>query len=582
MRCRAARSVLLVLLGGGVLLSPWMGAIPLLDQDEPRFAECSRQMLVTGDWLYPQFNGRPRHAKPPLFNWVQATFYRALGVSELSARLPSLLATITTGLVLYLFTAAHRGHASGMLALLVWFALPQTHLWARMSVVDPLLTVATTLALVAAFNGLQGTAFQRWQWYGLAGVAMGLAVMIKGPVGVAVPALAYLLYALASRAFRRALGHAGPWVALVLAVAIAAPWFAAQVAHYGREYTDTFFGFDNVQRYAKPRDSLGPVGWLWPAPVVLLFAFPVSVLIPGAIHGALRRRSQEREGEAAASWRLYLAVWIIAVAGLFAFSATRLPQYFMALYPAVAMLIGEALPSPTTGEDWHRGRGVAVAVLVVGALLAIAFGYGASRAAEWVPKAKLDNVPLMAAVAGALAVAFAVGGLLAPPLWRLARPRTAVAGLLGAGLLVSLVIGNVVWPAVGLTRDQGKKELSLLCRQSMEPGVPIIAYGLHTSTVVFYSHHVCLEVEKRKPAALLAAIHAHPRTRVIMHRMAWPEVSSGGLKIVAKSRQYVLAQPGGGGPETPPAIPNRASRSFTGTKAYGIVQELATTAHWER
>ncbi len=547
MRFRAPRSVLLVLLGGGLLLSPWMGAIPLLDQDEPRFAECSRQMLVTGDWVYPQFNGRPRHAKPPLFNWVQATFYRVLGVSELSARLPSLLATIATGLVLYLFAAAHRGHATGLVALLVWFSLPQTHLWARMSVVDPLLTLLTTLALVAAFNGLHGADGQRWQWYIVAGVAMGLAAMTKGPVGIVVPGAAYLLYALLSRSFRLTLGHGGPWFALLVAVAIATPWFATQIARYGGEYTGRFFGFDNVQRYTEPRDRLGPLGWLWPIPVVLFFAFPVSVLIPAAIRDALRGRSRSREGNTDASWRLYLAAWIITVAGLFAFSATRLPQYFMALYPAVAMLVGDALAPNAVGEDRPRGRGGMIALLAVGCLFAIGFGYGASQAAEWVPKAKLDNVPLMAAVAGGLAAALAFAGVLAGLLWRLERPRAAVAGLLAGGMLVSLVIGNVVWPAVGLTRDQGKKELSLICRRSVQPDVPVVAYGLHTSTVVFYSHHVCLEVERREPSALWAAINSQPGTRIIMHRMAWPRVASSGLEIVAESRQYMLAQPGGGG-----------------------------------
>ena len=555
MTFRAPRSTLLLLLGGGLIVSPWIGAVPLLDQDEPRFAECSRQMLVTGDWVYPQFNGQPRHAKPPLFNWVQATFYRVLGVNELAARLPSLLATVAIGLVIYLFAAAHGGPQSGTLALLAWFALPQTHLWAKMSVVDPLLTLLIALALVAAFTGSRQVGGSRWGWYLLAGVAMGLATMTKGPVGIVVPAAAYLLYALVSRSFRLTLGHGGPWLALLLAVAIATPWFAAQIAHYGGEYTGRFFGFDNVQRYTKARDSLGPLGWLWPMPVVLFFAFPVSVLLPGAIRRALRDRSHAREGNAAASWRLYLTAWIIAVAMLFAFSATRLPQYFMALYPAVAMLIGDVLAPQGAGEEQARGRGVVTGLLIVGALFACGFAYGALQAADWVPRAKLDNVPLMAAVAWALATAFAVAGTQAAFLWRLGRPRGAVAGLLGGGLLVSLVISGLVWPAVGLTRDQGKKELSLLCRRTMEPGLPVIAYRLHTSTVVFYSHHQCIEVEKRNPPRALSALAQHPGARLLMRREAWLDFAPGELQLAAERRQYLLARAVESNTEAPPDAP---------------------------
>jgi len=552
---RAPRSTLLLLLGGGLILSPWIGVVPLLDQDEPRFAECSRQMLLTGDWVYPQFNGQPRHAKPPLFNWVQAAFYCVLGVNERAARLPSLLATVAIGLVIYLFAAAHRSPRSGTLALLAWFALPQTHLWARMSVVDPLLTLLTTLALVAAFSGSRPGSGSRWWWYLLAGMSMGLATMTKGPVGIVVPAAAYLLYALLSRSFRLTLGHGGPWLALLLAVAIATPWFAAQIAHYGGEYTGRFFGFDNVQRFTKARDSLGPLGWLWPIPVVLFFAFPVSVLLPGALSDAVRHRAQVRDGNAQAAWRLYLAVWILAVAVLFASSATRLPQYFMALYPAVAMLVGDVLAPIGAGEGRARGRGVVTAFLIVGALFAVGFGYGALQAAEWVPKARLDNVSLMSTVAAVLAVALGVGGLIAAAAWRWGRRRGLVAGVLGPGLCVAIVIGNLVWPAVGLTRDQGKKELSLLCRQTMEPGVPVIAYGLHTSTVVFYSHRGCIEVEKRDPSGALRALAEHPGARLLLHRQAWPDLALRGLQVAAESRQYLLAKAAGNRQETVPDAP---------------------------
>ena len=70
------------------------GTLPLIDRDEPRFAEASREMIERGDWIVPYFNDAPRLHKPPLFYWAQILSYQLLGEDELGARLPSVLAAI--------------------------------------------------------------------------------------------------------------------------------------------------------------------------------------------------------------------------------------------------------------------------------------------------------------------------------------------------------------------------------------------------------------------------------------------------------------------------------------------------------
>ncbi len=536
-------TVAVVAAAGGLLLLPWIGAVPLLDADEPRFAECSRQMLVTGDWIYPQFNGQPRHAKPPLFNWVQASFYAVGGVSEVTARLPSVLATVASGLLIYFFAAMWRGRRTGLLALVVWFALPQSHFWARMSVVDPLLTLLISGALITAFCGLEASGTARWSWYLPCGLFMGLATLTKGPIGIVVPVLGYLLYVFFSGQSRKGLWHPGPWVALLIALVTAAPWFAGQILHYGGSYVHQFFGADNVQRYSKARDKLGPIGWLWVIPVVLVFAFPLAVLLPRGLIRAFRGLRPARSGEAAAKWRLFVALWLVAVAALFAPSATRLPQYFMALYPAAALLIGDLLAdllavSPAPGRRWP----VVVGFAGAGLLLAGVFGWGAVAAADWAPKLHLDNVPLMSLVAGALGAACGLGGLLSAMTWGWSQARTATAGLLAAGLLTGLVMSDVVWPMVGITRDQGLKELGLICRGGMAAEAPVVSYSLHTSNIVFYSQHVCLEVEKRDPNAAMNLLRTHPGAWLLTHRDYLADLPQRQVETVAARRQYVLVR----------------------------------------
>ena len=72
-----------------ILLCIGNHSLPLIDRDEPRFAEASREMLQNGDWILPRFNNQPRYDKPPLIYWMQAASYRALGQNTFAARLPS-------------------------------------------------------------------------------------------------------------------------------------------------------------------------------------------------------------------------------------------------------------------------------------------------------------------------------------------------------------------------------------------------------------------------------------------------------------------------------------------------------------
>jgi len=542
---------------GGLLLLPWIGRVPLLDADEPRFAECSRQMLLTGDWVYPQFNGKPRHAKPPLFNWLQVGAYSVLGVSETAARMPSVLAMVGTGLLLFWFARRQRGRTVALLSLVVWFALPQTHLWGRMSVVDPLLTFLTAAALVSAFLGMEAEA-RGWKWYALSGVAMGLATLTKGPVGIVVPAGGYLLYALASRSFRRGMGRGGPYLALFIAVAVALPWFVAQWMRYGREYTDTFFGFDNVQRYTEPRDTLGPLGWLWPIPVVLLFAFPVSVLVPRMLRDAVRAIRERASDDPVARWRLFLAGWLVADALLFAPSATRLPQYFLALYPPIAMLVADLLcreaeqpPGPVRRSGWIAGAAVLCGMLLGGVFLYIGLRPGALAT-----QVHLDDIPAIRTAALLLGGAFVLGGALFAYGWRRSRGDRLAAWALAPSLAVGLVIGNVVWPTVGFVRDQGRKELALICRERLRPDAVMVAYGLQTSNVVFYAHRNVILAGSTDAESMPALVADYPGALVITHRRRASELQSEGFREVGQSHQYVLLAP----PATAPAA-SKAARS---------------------
>lgn len=92
---------LLLFLAVLALALPQAALLPLLDRDEPRFAEASREMLQSGNFIVPTFNHAPRYAKPPLIYWCQAVSYTIFGENAFAARLPSLLATAGTAWLLF-------------------------------------------------------------------------------------------------------------------------------------------------------------------------------------------------------------------------------------------------------------------------------------------------------------------------------------------------------------------------------------------------------------------------------------------------------------------------------------------------
>lgn len=168
-----------------LLLISWLaflwnlGSTGLVDETEPLFAEASRQMTVTGDWITPYFNGKTRFDKPALIYWCQAIAYKLIGVNEWAVRLPSALAAIALT-VLGFYTLRYFGfprptaaqlddlgkddHAKiynreRQLWLSAWIGAalialnPETIAWAHVGVSDMLLSGCMGSALLVFFLG---------------------------------------------------------------------------------------------------------------------------------------------------------------------------------------------------------------------------------------------------------------------------------------------------------------------------------------------------------------------------------------------------------------------------------------------
>src|SRR5215471_1816854 len=126
------------------ILGIW--SLPLIDRDEPRFAEASREMIERGDYIVPYFNNQLRLDKPPLTYWAQAASYGLFGQNDFAARFPSAVAAALTALSLLAWgsrlgaaTPPHMrtsGVQTGWLAAIIFTLCLQVFIHAKAAVAD--------------------------------------------------------------------------------------------------------------------------------------------------------------------------------------------------------------------------------------------------------------------------------------------------------------------------------------------------------------------------------------------------------------------------------------------------------------
>src|SRR6185437_2838165 len=177
------RRIILILLGAAAVYLAGNARVSLFDRDEPRYAQCSRQMLRSGDWVVPRLYDEIRAQKPPLIYWCQATAMRIFGDDSVggtfAARFPSSLAMLLTLTVLAI--ALWRGvsprHAVWTIFILATSLM--TIVSAKVCLTDSVLLLFTTIAQLCLYSIYDGS--RKWTPVLLMAVMLGLGGLTKGP-----------------------------------------------------------------------------------------------------------------------------------------------------------------------------------------------------------------------------------------------------------------------------------------------------------------------------------------------------------------------------------------------------------------
>jgi len=478
-----------------------LGDLGLMDKTEALFVEVGHQMLRSGDWVTPRWNGDTFFDYPVWGYWMVALSFKRFGVTAWAARLPvalaaSLVVTATVGLLWRLAPERlepRQRLGRGLLGASVLATTPAWIGWGRSSTTDMFLASAITLALYGfALVELVPRGPGRPGWEAPLGrVAMalfaGIAVLAKGPVGLLLPGLV-IVVVLTLRGGWSPWLRPGPLLAMALLfLGVTLPWYAAAAKANGMAFIGGFLGFSNLQRFTSVLYAHPGPPWFY-LPWVLLLLLPWSLLLPLAMaRTRFWRWSTWRQTPAVEALPQLLVVWLVVMVGFFSAAATKLPGYVLPAMPAAALLVAQLFgPAGLARRGWPLNISVAATALVL-SLAAVA----AARAPAWV--ATDPAYPAFGAALRSSGLPMVLSGLLAVAAagcwWLLAQGRSHqvwLPNLAGFLALLAFVIAPLA-PLLDRQRHLPLRQLQTLAGSQARTAEPLWVMGYKRYSTVFYA-----------------------------------------------------------------------------------------------
>jgi len=371
--------------------------LPLIDRDEPRFAESSREMIERSNYIVPYFNNQLRLDKPPLTYWAQVASYHIFGENDFAARFPSAIAATLTALLIFVWGRRLGGEKLGWWAAIIFTLSLQTFVHAKAAVADMWLVLFVTLAGWAGYELFQrptlnqGAAVSRPPWaiwkspFLVFYLALALGFLAKGPIAwtplLSVAGL--IIYTRDWQMLRRFKFAVG--VALMLAVV--ALWGIPALIQTHGEFLTVGIGRHVVTRSFMTLEghgasSFGMYALLLPFYFVTVFIsfFPWSIKLPWLIRKLWRNREA---GVDAPSYSrspvdTYLLWGIAVIFVIFTLVSTKLPHYTLPAFPLLALLLarhwhqGAAVPRPPGATESRRSLFATIAVATACVWIAVA------------------------------------------------------------------------------------------------------------------------------------------------------------------------------------------------------------------
>ena len=317
-----------------LVLVPGNNTAPLIDRDEPRFAQATLEMIQRNEWVVPYFNDEYRFDKPVLIYWLMRPFYHLVGVNEFTARLPSVLSALLIALLLYHIGKKWFSKSTGIMAGIGFLTCIQVLIHGRSAVAD----MPMVLCILASQYALFELLYSRkdgypWKWFYLFYIAQGIGFLAKGPIVTATPIITLVLHRILI--WRKPAQWKYLWLGLPAGLAITllivALWGLPALYKTNGEFLSVGIythvwerGFDTFQGHGS--------FFLYYLVVALITIFPWIAFAGFGIRAVYKNWNEKN---------MFLLSWLVGTYVAFSFYMTKLPHYVLPAYPAFFLLLGQ-------------------------------------------------------------------------------------------------------------------------------------------------------------------------------------------------------------------------------------------------
>jgi 4-amino-4-deoxy-L-arabinose transferase-like glycosyltransferase len=303
----------------------------LWDIDEGMHAATTKDMVLSGDWVTPQYNGKSFFDKPPLYNWVAAIFILTFGMTEFAVRLPAALFGSGCVMVTYLLARKMFGPLVGFLSGIILATSIEFIILSRVVVHDICLAFFVTLALLFFYQGFEDERHRKTNFICFY-VALGFAVLSKGPPGLVLPVMVVGLFLMFKRKLAFLKEMQIGWGLLIFLI-VASPWYIL-ISMQNPDYAGYFFIKKNIGSFVSD-DVQHLEAFYYYAPVLLGGFFPWSCFLPLTLVRTLRFPPKDQKEPV-----VFLLIWGGFIFIFFSLASSKLATYILPLFPAVSILTG--------------------------------------------------------------------------------------------------------------------------------------------------------------------------------------------------------------------------------------------------
>lgn len=351
---------LIIIAGAIILFVPYLGGAHLFDWDEINFAECAREMVITGNYSSVTINYQPFWEKPPLFFWMQALCMNIFGINEFAARLPNAICGIVT--LLFLFNAGTTlyNQRFGLLWVLAYAGSLLPHFYFKSGIIDPWfnLFIFSSLWYFNSFSFNEVTVHNSRSRLIASGILLGLAIMTKGPVAALIFGLCITIMWILNR--KLVLSFKNILLFSFIVILAGSLWFISELIQ-GRSHIVVEF-IEYQVRLFRTKDAGHGGPFFYHFIVLLIGCFPASVF---AVAG-FKKRSGDSALQAQFRQLMVILFWVVLI--LFSIVKTKIVHYSSLCYFPLTFLAAYAVYK----NVWKKYMIILLAIIGVAIALLIA------------------------------------------------------------------------------------------------------------------------------------------------------------------------------------------------------------------